>query len=284
MFSKEKLVFDAATANDTDNVGAFLRSADGTLLTHTTVGGKEALDVNVANEVDIRDLDFATDSVDVSGSAVSITGDVNVTQGTSPWVVSATDLDIRDLNHAQDNVAIAQGGNTLVVNADGSINVNADIDIVNGAEKVEDAAHTSGDVGQFVLAVRQDVLASSTSDDGDYAAFKVNAQGALYVELADKTVNTIQQSYNSILTTQNTVDTTAELVLAADLADRKKILIQNVSTNRTVFLGHSNAVTSANGIRLSAGSAIEIDLAAGVELYAISSAAGADLRVLEMAA
>jgi hypothetical protein len=51
-----------------------------------------------------------------------------------------------------------------------------------------------------------------------------------------------------------------------------------------VFLGQSNAVTIADGIRLSPGSAIELELAAGVAIYAISNGAGADLRVAELAA
>lgn len=75
-----------------------------------------------ATDLDIRDLAFATDSVDVSGSSVSISGDVNVTQGTSPWVVSATDLDIRDLTHVSDSVKIGDGTDFLAINADGSIN------------------------------------------------------------------------------------------------------------------------------------------------------------------
>lgn len=46
MIGKDKLVFDTtATLTENDNTGAFLRSAAGTLLTHTTVGGVEALDV-----------------------------------------------------------------------------------------------------------------------------------------------------------------------------------------------------------------------------------------------
>lgn len=61
-------------------------------------------------DLDIRDLAFATDSVDVSGSDVTAT-------------VSATDLDIRDLSASQDNVAISDGTDTLAVNTDGSINV-----------------------------------------------------------------------------------------------------------------------------------------------------------------
>lgn len=48
------------------------------------------------------------------------------------------------------------------------------------AEYAEDSAHTSGDVGLHMLAVRQDTLASSTSADGDYASFKVDDLGQLY--------------------------------------------------------------------------------------------------------
>jgi adhesin HecA-like repeat protein len=83
-------------------------------------------DVNVtATDLDIRNLAFATDTVDVSGSAVSITGDVNVT---------ATDLDIRNLTHASDSVKIGDGTDFLAVNTDGSINVN----VVPGGTKILD--------------------------------------------------------------------------------------------------------------------------------------------------
>jgi hypothetical protein len=197
---KELLVFDTAQSNDSDNVGAYLRASDGTLLSHTDVGGKKALDVNVANDVTVTatDLDIraltqtdeitafqGTDPWVVSATDLDIrdltqSDEITVFQGTDPWVVSATDLDIRDLSHAQDNVAIAQGGNTMVVNADGSINVNADIDVVNGHEKAEDSAHSSGDIGSYILAVRQDTLASSVSADGDYASLKVDSLGRLW--------------------------------------------------------------------------------------------------------
>lgn len=134
-----RLLFDttsALTIADSANVGAYLRASDGTLLTHTDVGGKKALDVRVAEGInvevdlshvddsvkigdgtdfmlvnadgsinavvtatnlDIRDLVFATDKVDVTGSAVSITGTVAVTQSTSPWVVSDAALANTDM-------------------------------------------------------------------------------------------------------------------------------------------------------------------------------------------
>ena len=58
------------------------------------------------------------------------------------------------------------------------------VDIVSGAEYAEDAAHTTADVGQFVLGVRNDTLAALGGTDGDYVPFQMSADGALYVEIA----------------------------------------------------------------------------------------------------
>jgi hypothetical protein len=77
--------------------------------------GTHTLDINPdgsinvkATDLDIRNLTFATDKVDVSGSSVSVT---------------ATDLDIRNLSALQDNVAISNGTTSLAINLDGSVNV-----------------------------------------------------------------------------------------------------------------------------------------------------------------
>jgi hypothetical protein len=51
-----------------------------------------------ATDLDIRNLVFATDKVDVTGSSVTVSGSVTV---------SATDLDIRDLTLAQDAVKVS---------------------------------------------------------------------------------------------------------------------------------------------------------------------------------
>jgi hypothetical protein len=115
---------------------------------------------------------------------------ITVEQGTSPWVVSATDLDIRDLSSASDSVAawLSDGTGNAISSTAGALDVN----IASGAITVteedvfeEDSAHTSGDKGTHMLAVRQDTLASSVSADGDYASLKVNDVGELYVKDAD---------------------------------------------------------------------------------------------------
>lgn len=95
----DQLVFDPSNPDDGANVGAYLRGADGTVIGNNSDALKVALDaaslaaledinVTVSNEVeisndagnpvpvnatdlDIRDLSFATDSVDVSGSSVN---------------------------------------------------------------------------------------------------------------------------------------------------------------------------------------------------------------------
>ena len=47
--------------------------------------------------------------------------------------------------------------------------------------KAEDAAHSSGDVGAFILAVRKDTAASTAGTDGDYTALVVGSDGGLWV-------------------------------------------------------------------------------------------------------
>jgi len=59
------------------------------------------------------------------------------------------------------------------------------VDIVSGAEYAEDSAHTSADTGNFILGVRNDTLAALGVADGDYVPFQMNADGALYVDVAN---------------------------------------------------------------------------------------------------
>jgi len=67
-----------------------------------TLAALESVTVS-ATDLDIRDLAFATDTVDASGSEVSL--DAATLAALENVVVSATDLDIRDLDAASDSVA-----------------------------------------------------------------------------------------------------------------------------------------------------------------------------------
>lgn len=171
-----KLIFDTTDANtraDSHTVGAVLYDAANDRL--GVINASNQLEVHDADvlsqlqsgvvvtaiDLDIRDLTHVSDSIKVGdgthflainadgsinitdndGSltvdgSVSILGDVNVTQGTSPWVVSATDLDIRDLSAAQDSIQswTHDGTGTAITSTGTSLDVNVtnDIDVDDG--------------------------------------------------------------------------------------------------------------------------------------------------------
>lgn len=237
---KDQLVFDASTAGsiaDSDSVGAFVTANDGTLITATGT----ALDVSIDNasivvtatDLDIRDLVFATDKVDVSGSEVALDAatlaaleTVTVEQGTSPWVigdgggsitVDAVDLDIRDLTAASDSVAswTHDGTGTAITSTGTALDVN----IASGTITTSDAA-----------------LANTA------IAHASNPLG-----VAD----------------------TAEDAVAAPLADRKYLWIYNTD-NQKIFVG-ATGVTVATGFPISGGAYMELRAGAAIDIEFVGS-------------
>lgn len=71
----------------------------------------------------------------------------------------------------------------LSIDADGKLRVAASVSasVAIGSEYDEDAAHTTGDTGSFVLAVRKDTAAALADTDGDYAPLEIDANGRLHV-------------------------------------------------------------------------------------------------------
>jgi hypothetical protein len=180
--TKDKLIYSAADAADSDQIGSHvLAGDDGTAIGHVS----DALKVSLTNasvavtatDLDIRDLVFATDKVDVSGSSVEL-GATTLAALESITVV-ATDLDIRDLTHVSDSIKIGDGTDLALVSAAGELSVIEPN--LTALKKLEDAAHASGDAGIQMLAVRNDAGTSLVSADGDYAPLQVNAAGKLMV-------------------------------------------------------------------------------------------------------
>lgn len=134
----DEVILDAASSSIaiSDGTDTLAVNADGSINVAFASGaslqitdGVETLAINAdgsinsvvsATDLDIRDLSFATDSVDVSGSEVSL--DAATLAALENITVSATDLDIRDLTHASDSVKVGDGTEFLAINADGSIN------------------------------------------------------------------------------------------------------------------------------------------------------------------
>lgn len=86
------------------NLDTILADNNSIELGPTTLAALESITV-VATDLDIRDLAFATDKVDVTGSEVSL--DSATLAALENITVSATDLDIRNLVFATDKVDVS---------------------------------------------------------------------------------------------------------------------------------------------------------------------------------
>ena len=302
--SKDKLIYDATTASDGDSIAAFLHAT--LKLTSTTLGGVEALDVNIAGStgLGIYDEDSAHTSGDKGQQILAVRDDAGGS-------LVSTDGDYTPLS----------------VNASGELRVAANIDVVSGSDKAEDSAHASGDIGTYILGVRQDTLSSSVSADGDYGSLKLDSLGRLWttasvtgnvadddadsgnpikvgqravsgaltaVSATDDRADQISDLYRRtwVNTSANiagsnaavSVDTTAGGValFASPLAGRRVAQVQNLGS-KAIFIGFGT-VTSANGLRVAAGATETLtDFGPDLALKAIAESGTQNVRVLQLA-
>lgn len=92
-------------------------------------------------------------------------GSVATLQGTNPWVVINTGSVIT--TQVGSVITVPQSSSVLAVPVGSVITVLQSPSVVG--TYAEDAAHTSGEKGIFVMQVRNDTLSSITSADGDYS-------------------------------------------------------------------------------------------------------------------
>lgn len=321
LIGKYAIKVDTASLADGDSIAAYLTSAAGDLLTSTTIGAKEHLDV-------------VDPSSHLQGSAyaagVDYLSSMGVVDNSGNWV-------------------------PLTLNASGELPVSATINFAG--DYAEDSAHVSGDIGLFTLGVRRDTRSSGVSADGDYASFNVNSVGEMWVKDADVLAELLDQgttldailadtatidstlaalskaedaahssgdqgiqalavrkdaqgsnvgsdgdysslqtwsegslkvvdiANGSILQQQVGVTSTAAAVPTSALANRKSLMMQNTSSSK-MWIGSSTVTTSGAtaGIELPANSFIELEVGPAVAVYAIKTGGGsANLNVLELA-
>ena len=280
---KDHLIFDTSDANtilDSDSVGAFVRSDDGTLITHHTVGSDEGLDVYVLNpsiSVDDGGSSLTVDAVDLDIRDLLYTQDsVTVYQGTSPWVigdgggsitVDAIDLDIRDLSAAQDSVEswLHDGAGTALTSTLVGSDQALDVNVVNGLNVEVDLSHVDDSVA---LGDGTNLLTSTTI--GSDIGLDVNV------------INDPALANTAILSAADTLAAagTAEKVVASNLANRKYLFVYNFD-NRKMYIGGS-AVDKDNGFPVSPGSYLEMRAGAAVDVYYDSEKTGHAIRTLEL--
>jgi len=322
---KNRIFFDIAEAfTESDTIGGFVLDPTGTLIDPRDIRALTNADVVTAEQgtspwvigdgggsitvdavdLDIRDLDSATDSV-------------TVVQGTSPWVigdgggsitVDAVDLDIRDLDAAQDSVqAWAHDGagtaitstvvgadtgldvnilNSLTVDINGVYNVGTNPDPDNVGMIAHARSAAPGDADQTFRstggAASADAVVAANVQGLDVNAFGMAYNGTTWDRNRSRNSELlVNDTANiAILQTQKDVTTTTGALLASQLANRKYLLIQN-SGSGIIYIGAAG-VTTANGFPLGSGSVAELRCGPAVSVHAVTNTGTRDARLLEL--
>lgn len=212
---KDKLILDTSDLVNSDNVGAYIRSSDGTLITHTTVGAKEALDVYISGGQDlgIFDEDSAHSSGDEGQFVLAVRNDTksalagsdgdyipfqmnssgelyvvdeagNVLLGTIDSSLDAIETSVASMDTSLNNIESSVASmDTSLNNIETSVsNIDTSLNTIEATTYLEDSGHTTGDRGIFALAVRNDSNAVLTSSDLDYSPIAVDDKGRLKVQ------------------------------------------------------------------------------------------------------
>jgi hypothetical protein len=143
----------------------------------------------------------------------------------------------------------------------GSVSVSGSVTPGTGAAnlgKAEDAAAADGDVGVFVLSVRQDAPAGSTSADGDYQAIKTDSLGRMWTHIGAidaGTITTVSTVTSLSQFAGNAIDTnsgvkgagTLRVVLATDQPQLTNKLLVTPDANSTVDLNKVAGTATATG-------------------------------------
>ena len=295
-----KLVFDATDATTqaaSSNVGAYLRASDGTLLTHTDVSGKKALDVNVASGINVEvDLSHTDDSVRLGDGTAFFTsttngGDVglDVNLINTSIAVTATQLDIDDLNATDDAVAawLNDGSGNAISSTGGAIHISDG----GGAITVDGTVAVTQSTSPWVVSATQldiddlnatDDAVSSWTKDGTGNAI-TSTTGALDVNIANTSLAVTFALASSLKTVAETVGVAAAAIIdgADELAGRRKVYMYN-NGNKTQYIG-ATGVTTAAGFPIPPGAILELDAGDAMDIFAIADGAGQNMRTLQVA-
>lgn len=262
---KDRLIFDTTDANtiaDSDSIGAFLRSSDGTLITHTNdaTNSKDRLDV----------LGVLADE---AGNAVGVTSnalDVNIT--------NSLGIDV-DLDHTEDSVRLGDGVDFFTSTTVGA-DIGLDVNLINASIAV-----TATDLDIRDLTAASDSVQSNLFDGAGTALTSTLVSGdqALDVNVSNEiSVNDAALANTAIANgaTSLTTGGTAESAVASALTDRKYLWLYN-NDNRVMYIG-TGSVSDSNGFPVSPSSRVEMRAGASIDVNFVSAKTSHDLRYLEL--
>lgn len=95
-------------------------------------------------------------------------------------------------------------------------------------------------------------------------------------------VTTVEEVYNTWQVTDQDITNTASQIASTPLGSRKRIIIQNVSSN-DIYVDDTNAVTTAGGGKIAKGASFEMTLGPSATIWGIAGSGTNDIRVWEFA-
>lgn len=274
------------TSGDIGNFGLAVRRDARTSGTSAD-GDYASFNVNANGELWIHDQDanatlvsILADTATIDSQTLSIQNTLSALSKAEDAAAVSGDQGIQSLLVRQDTLASSTSADgdygSFKSNAAGELYVTdaALRTTISALSKAEDAAHSSGDQGIQALAVRKDAQGSNVSADGDYASLLQWSEGSLKV---------VDIANGSILQQQVAVSTTAAQVPAANLANRKSLMVQNTGASK-VWIGSATLTSSgaAAGIELPANSFMELEVGPAVAVFAKTNAGSGQLNLLEM--
>ena len=202
----------------------------------------------------------ATEDDNVVGNPIFVQVSNGTGAGLNPGT-GATDLGkAEDAAHTSGDVgvmalAVRDDAGGSLVSTDGdyspfSINSSGELRIAGsftaGAEKVEDAAHSTGDTGNFILAVRNDANAVLTTTTLDYSPIAVADDGAIHIDDGGNSI-TVDQSTHGNLNANVTLQ-----INDADVSATVPVPISATEAANTelnpIFVHTVNTTTSGNEV------------------------------------
>lgn len=269
-----KLVYDETTPADGASVAAFLRTGTDAL-TSTDVGGKKALDVNVANDINV-DVDGVYDVGDnATPDNVGIIGHVrDAAPGAEEQTLRLTggapgadNLDPANIQ-ALDTVSFLHGWDgsawDRVGISSGALNVSP---LGNVADDAADAGNPIK-----IGGVSTDAALTELSAAGDRANFITDSYRRQFVTTAPNVSGLVEAE--SVTTTAAVIGTT--------ISGRGRVLIQNQGS-KAIAIGFDNTVTFATGIVIAAKSNWSEEIGEFIDIYAIAESGTQDVRIAQLA-
>lgn len=211
-------------------------------------GGVEAdaLRVTIAND--------STGLLSVDDNGASLTID-NSTLAVVGGGTEATALRVTIANDSTGLLSIDDNGSSITV--DGTVTADTNFDYA------ADSVSGASDVGAFVLAVRNDTLASLVSADGDYAPFQVDADGALYVTGSFSAAD-VKVDDSAFTVGTDSVGVAGFLAdeAAPDSVDEGDVGAARMTLDRKQLMVIADATTDSQRLNITAAGEAEIDIAA----------------------